>query len=273
MKSDDQLLYEFLKNHPAAAIKAIGELPVEEIAILAESIPDEQSAFILTQLMPYTAGRVLEKISHNKIKIRSVIEQLPLSNAESLLRQVNLSLQHQILDDLNQELSKHLKRILAYNKNYVGAYLNSYIFTLSANSTVEHALHEIRHTSAILKPRLYILEENHAMVGYVDITELLSADAQKIIRSLAKPSPVVTYPDSRVDDLLENWNDVESDIPVLMPNGEFLGTVSYAEMTKQHSNYSETNNSAISAGNALGDLYIIGLTSLLGNSDLGKKKK
>jgi Glu-tRNA(Gln) amidotransferase subunit E-like FAD-binding protein len=71
-----------------------------------------------------------------------------------------------------------------------------------------------------------------------------------------------------INDLLDRWDDALVNMPVVDVEGVFIGSVSkvvLSELSQGFRNRKQVDDAAIKAGNALGELYLIGLSGLLGS--------
>ena len=265
MNNDQLLIDQFLSNHSDIAVAAIEELETEEISLLLENSSLDQALVILSKLVPYKAGKVLENA--NVEAAIEWIDHLPLSNAESILRICEKHVSDQILSQIQSERAKFLKRALSYSKDQVGAHLMPDVFTLHESMKVEKALQLIKSCKALIKPNVFVLNEDNKLVGFLEVNELITNQPEKGIKSLIKTVSKTVLADMSAKDLLDDWDHAFIDLPVVKMNGEFIGIVSKTSLTTHKSGKSAIDYSLVKAGNALGELYIIGLTSLLGSAE------
>ncbi|MEO9871541.1 CBS domain-containing protein [Ekhidna sp.] len=269
MNNDQLLIDQFLSSHPEIAIASINELETEEIALLIETLSLDQSMVILSRLLPYKSGKALERITPERAI--ACMDHLSLSNAEAILRICEKSISTQILNGVQPERAKYLKRALAFDKDLVGAHLEPYVFTLPVNMKIEKALHLIKSSKAVVKPHVFVLDDEKKLVGYLEVNELITNDPNRTIQTVMKKVPRTVFADMNAKDLLENWDHAFIDLPVVKVNREFIGTVSRVSLAEFKSSKATIDNSAIKAGNALGELFTIGLTSLLGSAESNLK--
>jgi Mg/Co/Ni transporter MgtE len=269
MNNDKHLIEQFINHHPEIAIPIIEEFEIQEIAILIEDLSSDYSISILSQIAPYKAGKVLEKLTIEQA-VRS-IDSLPLPNCESILRIVDKSICEQILQTIGGQKSKYLQQALRFTKDQVGAHLEPNVLTLNDRMNVEKALLSIKENDAVVKSHLFVLNKEKILLGYIELKELIASKMDRSIQSIMKEVPRTVFADMNTKELLEQWDDAFIDLPVVKINRQFLGTVSRISLSKLKSDKPAIDKSALKAGNALGDLYLIGLMSLLGNSDVNKK--
>ena len=268
MNNDQLLIDQFFANHPDLALATIEQFELAEIAVLVEHLPLNQSTAVLSNLPHYKAGKVLEKVTLEHAT--RMVEHLALPDAESILRVAEETFRDRLLNDLPVDTAKLLRRSLSFSKNQIGARLEPYVLTLSEHMKIADALIEIKETVALVRPLLFVLDAERKLVGYVETNALVSNDPGKAVQSVMIPMPHTVFAEMTIKDVLENWNDSFVDLPVVKTDGEFLGVVSRASLAGMESHHRRVDNSVVKAGNALGDLYLIGLTALLGSSDTSK---
>lgn len=269
MNNDQSLIDQLLSRHPEVALSAIDELDTEEIASLIDAFSLDQSMVVLSRLLPYKSGKVLESITHERAI--DCMDHLPLTHAEAILRICENSISNQILAGVQPERAKYLKRALAFNKDQAGAHLEPYVFTLPVNMKIEKALQLIKRSKAAVKPHVFVLDEDKKLVGYLEVNELIRNDPDRTIQTITKTVTRTVFADMNARDLLESWDHAFIDLPVVKVDGAFIGTVSRVSLAEVKSGKVTIDNSAIKAGNALGELFTIGLTSLLGSAESNLK--
>lgn len=265
MSSEQRLIGQFLKNHPEIAIGAIEELSTDVICPLIESLSREDGLAILADLNIQKAAKVLEIMPFEAAIY--YFEHLPFHTSMSILRVTNESLKAQVLKMLPEEYSKKIRRSLFYDKNTVGAHIHPNVITLYLETTIEKAFKIIQNSADQTSHNVYVLDNERKLVGYVTAFLLLTVETSKLIKSVMKPIPALIPAEMNVKDALENWKESFYELPVLTAQGEFLGIITKQMLAHESYQSTPSDHSVIKAGNALADLYKIGLTSLLGGSD------
>ncbi|MEM6841266.1 MAG: CBS domain-containing protein [Bacteroidota bacterium] len=263
--NDQRFIDQFLSNHRSTAVAAVEALEIDEIALLLQHVAPDKAKIILAEINPYKAGKVLEGIPVTSVV--NVVKALPTNISEPILRMIDPSFRQQILAELPPEVNKPLRRSLTLSRNQVGAHLEPSFLTLTENSTIEKALSEIKTTSATIQSHIFVVENKKLLVGYLEVSDLLSNSPEKIVRSVMKPAPSAITATMLVKDVLESWDDSFAYLPVVNAENRLIGIVSRGTLSKLAVPSVGTDRLAVKAGSALGDLYLIGLAGLLGSSD------
>ncbi len=265
MKNDQLLLDQFLLSHPEIALSSIEEFPTEEISQLIETLTPEQGQTIISQMIPFTSAKVLEKIPPEHA-IR-VVDLMPLPRAESVLRVCEKAFCESVLSGLQIEKVKYLSKALSFEKDQVGAHLEPDVLTLQEHLTAEKALTLIKESNAIIKSHIFITKNNNKLVGYLELTQLIQGNPDENIKSFVKPIPRTVLAEMNAKELLDHWDDAFVDLPVVNTDEIFLGTVSRTSLSGFVEIQTGYDKSILRTGNALGELYAIGLTGMLGGAE------
>ncbi len=264
MNTDQQLINQFFKDHPEVAMQFIERLEINEIAALLASLPAHQCAYILSHLPIFQTSKILALIpAPRSIELMEILE---IKVVQSILSATQKDAFEQILKGISKEKASYLRRALKYPKDQVGGHIEPFVLTLLNSTKVETAVTLIKENSAIVKPHIFVTDEHAQLIGYVALVELMVADAKATLKSILKQVSKPAFAEMQVNDLLAQWDDSFMELPVVNVHGTFLGIVARSSLSAVKERKKGIDNSAVNAGNALGELYFIGLTSLLGNS-------
>ena len=262
MDTDEKLLAEFIQNHTSEVVLKIEALEEGEIAALLESLSSELSALLLSQMDRFLAARSLEKMKlDTTIKL---IEKLPIYVAETLLRQLGTELRNSILSELPGQVSDPLKQILKYLKNTVGAFLDPKAFTLVEDNTIQQSMEKIKKNNPTIDTYIFVISRNQRLIGSIELRQLITNEVDKQIRSLVKSDLPKVSADMNISELNDLWekDGKYSQLPVVDPEGIFLGAISRETLAKNDAKKSTYDHHASQTSSALGDLYKIGFSSL-----------
>jgi Mg/Co/Ni transporter MgtE len=270
MDTDQHLVNQFFLEHPDEALQYIEELEIIEIAELLETLAPDQCTIILSRLPVYKTGKVIEKVKVDRAC--ELIELLTTKSSQAILLVTDKSVRDQIIMGISKEKASYLRRALKYPNDRVGAHVEPFVLTLPKSINIEKALSLINASMAIIKPHIFVLDGEGKLAGYVELNSIITAEPTTKIQTILKIVKKPAFADMNAVDLLEHWDNAFIDLPVINVHGLFIGTVSRVSISELKGGKIRIDNSAVKAGNALGNLYLIGLTSLLGSpADSGKK--
>ncbi len=260
------LIGQFFKEHEDLAINYIESLAVEEIASLVESLTIAQNSILFTKLNAFRAGQVLEKISIDKAGL--ILSRISILSAQSLLRVSKMSKREAFLNQLKSEKAISLRKGLTFPLDRVGAHIEPFVLTLSGRMTIEKGLSMIHSNTANVQLHFFVVDKEKKLTGYVELYDLMQGESHLQIKTKQRPIKKPALADMSIGDLLDHWDHTLVYLPVVDVDGVFIGSVSRATLSEVHQSRTSgkrKDHAAVKAGNALGDLYMIGLTSLLGS--------
>ncbi len=263
MISDQKILNHFIKNYPIDAARILENLPIGEITAFVTQIPVPQAVAVFTQLERYTAVKCLEVMDLDQAA--AITEALPVEIAALLLRRMTTDLQAAILEKTAEDASDPLLRILQYPENTAAAIMDPLIFTLPEDITVKEALKRVRSRPEKAIYYLYIVRRDHTLAGVINITELMLAQGEAPLASVMHTRVVSLSAGMKLQAILNytGWMEYHA-LPVVDNAGKFLGAVRYETLRQIEKDTDVVSSSQriISTGNALGELYRIGLSGL-----------
>lgn len=274
MDSDRLLSYRFIKTHAIDAARILEGISVKETSVFLESALSSLSADVIKLFDPTTAVECLNTMNMKSCK--AIVEQLPQELASVLLRRMKEGRIENILNLLTAEKAESLRSVLKYPEGTAGALMDPMVFTIPDDITVSEALKRIRRNPANVIYYIYILSREHRMVGFLNIRQLMLASSNDRISSIMLPSENKLSPQMAYRSILANpgWRELHA-LPVVDEKGIFLGAIGYRTLRLLEMEAEQAQQVKIKsdAGSALGELYWIGLSSLLkGAASIVKSK-
>jgi len=264
--TDQLLISQFFKEHEDLAVKHIEGLDLNVIVELVENLSLEQARILLVKMSAFKASRALEKVQIKRAA--SLINSLAPLTIQSLLRMINKSVRDHILNELSPEQGAYLRKSLDYPKDRVGAHIEPLVMTLAGRMSIENSLKLINEGGAKVQPHIFVINDRKKLTGFVELNDLLQGDKPLQIKSIQHQIKRAALADMSINDLLDRWDDALVNMPVVDVEGVFIGSVSkvvLSELSQGFRNRKQVDDAAIKAGNALGELYLIGLSGLLGS--------
>jgi Mg/Co/Ni transporter MgtE len=265
LTNDQVLIGCFLTDHPHEALEAIESMGWEELILFLENLPDDQTALVLSRLAGFKAARVIEQVSVEKAS--RCLLKMQFFEIAHIIRIVKEPFRSKIYQLLPIETAKNLKKSLSFSSSQVGAHMDPDVLTFFKDQTVDIVLKELKSSTNRTNLCIYVLDRNKKLVGFLMVSDLISGDPDKSLASIMQAVSYHVSPEMNVKDLLENWKTDFMEVPVVKVDKEFLGAVTISALRGATSGNKISDNLAWKAGNALGDLYLIGLASILGRSD------
>ncbi|WP_162415852.1 magnesium transporter MgtE N-terminal domain-containing protein [Cyclobacterium roseum] len=263
MDTDETILEAFIHKHGRAATQILEELEPEEVATLFREIRVDLAARILEPMYAYKASRILESLDQTRAV--EIIEQVDLKTAELILRQMEGPLRNSLLEDLPSEVSGPLRLKLRYLENTVGALMDPVLFTLRKSVKVGKALTLIKEHRRLVSPYVFVVNQDKSLYGLVNLQDLLLADKDVPLTTLANTGAPKLYDDVRFETVIniDSWLHYYA-LPVTDRSDVLVGSLKLEAVRRGNVNSEEVlDKQAIKASAALGELYRIGLTGFL----------
>lgn len=262
MTTDQKLIEDALNRHPHDTIRIIDQLELDQIAVLLETLSWGHACLILESLSLYSAGKLLTLVQRDTALV--LLEHLPQKEAVTIMLQLGKSLRDELLSGLPSEVAKHLSRAMHYPPDTIGSFIEP-TMVISEALSIGEALDLIRKSPSLFRYHIYVIGKKQVLKGYLTINSLLAGDGSEALQSLVHEDVVSFLPHFTVAEALDQWDYHFTTLPVTDVQRRFLGTVTRSSLIHQEPKPA-FDKDAVQAGNALGDLYLIGLTSLFGTS-------
>lgn len=263
MQSDQIIVDKFIANHPTDAARILERMKIEQIVAILKQQPAELAAAVLNHLERLVAVRCLELLGAEHSA--QLMENLPMEHACLLLRKLDKERRRLVLDQISPAIADPIQSILQYPQNSAGAMMDPLIFTLPVDITVAEALKRVlKHPEKTLY-YLYIVNRKHALVGVINMRELMVASGESQLSAVMHRDVVCLSPETPIQAVIEHpdWSEFHA-LPVADVSGLLLGVIKYDTLHRigVESRKREFSRQSAMAGNALGELYRIGLFGL-----------
>jgi Mg/Co/Ni transporter MgtE len=270
MDTDKIIVAKFLNTHAPEAVLIIEKLENEEISALLSEISFDLAVKALSHMNSYKAAKSMELLD---IKLAVVLaERIDILLLELILRQSDDKFQQELLAKISAERSQKIRQKLKYATDAVGAFMNLKVLSLLKDITVGDAETLIRKEKALTTSEVYLTDKEGKIAGILKLHDLMMSKGTGKISSLMIKEIPVFLADDPIQPIINSlvWLDYKA-VPVTDKSGLLIGSLQFEDIkkTKLKSDH-EFNKQIIETGNALGELYRIGLTGLLqsaGRSD------
>ena len=263
MDADQQILEEFIKSHSPEAARLIEQLSTEHSLALIDKIPIELAVLLFEQMEQYSVIKCIESMEVDRAV--KIIEKLPVQLSATLFRRMNTDSRGTILAKVTPQLSLSLNQILKYSENSVGALMNPLVPTLPNDISVKDARERIKKHKRQLFHYVFITQRDNTFAGIVKLEDLFIAGSKEPLESIMKSDVPHLLVDTDVHKIVNHPGWVEyTALPVLERLGNFLGAFNQGEVRKiENDKKIKVPSKTTKTGNALGQLYRIGLEGLI----------
>ena len=226
MRADNPLTVHFLDNHPVDAARVLENLPVEHSVSFLEGIDDDTAARLVHFFMPSYAARCLMIMS---TELLNHCTQQVLANVCRALTALQPEQQQSVIDRLSSRLARQVNSRLSYPGGGVGRYFNQSCPVLPASLTTAEALHQLEDIDYRDGCYLNVVDDNHRLLGNIDMARLLSAGRKDSLASLLsqhkRPAVLISSQMLELDEH-RGWLSYRQ-LPVVDRNGVYMGELDY----------------------------------------------
>lgn len=261
MSTAGLLARRYAVAHPRAAADRLSELATEAASgFLADLRPDD-AADLLSEMWPAAAAKVLGRTRPERAA--EVLELLPFAKAVAFLRLLDEESRCGLLGALPQSPAERYRRALALPAGTAGSVADSSVAPFSADSTAIEA-RALEHDHRL--PYLYVVDQEHRLVGVIHRRDLDGADAESSLASVMIDR-LQTIPASAPLAFVHEhvaWSDHDV-LPVVDARGAFLGVIRHKTLraTPVRSRLDSGPNTALTALLDLGEAYWSSLFSAI----------
>jgi magnesium transporter len=262
MDIETRLAGDLLEAHPIDAAHALERLPARDVAALIEKMETKVSGGILQRMAPPLAGAVLSELGLEKAP--EMLERLPLEMAALSLRSMDPSLREQILAALPGRRARALTSLVSFPDGTAGSLMDPEVLALPHDLTAREALARVREAAGNARYNVYIVDRDQALVGVINLHELLMARPGEPLSSLMQTRvhrlPARADRHAIVSD--PGWREVHA-LPVVDERGVYLGAIRYRTLKLLEERFQGSRSDEGATARALGGLLRAGASAML----------
>lgn len=165
-----------------------------------------------------------------------ILNSIPSDEATDFLERLPKSKVDNLLSLMESKYSKRLSQLLGYSSDSAGGLMTTEYVAFSKDTTVEAALKHIKERTFKVEPVqfVYIVDENHRLIGATNFRRLILANPQDPIQNVAFPKIYSVHLDSGVKEvahLMEKYKYYA--IPVVDENNILQGIITVDDILSQ----------------------------------------
>jgi magnesium transporter len=214
------------KIHPADIAQLFVLLtPDEQQRLLGTLFELKLAARVLRELEEETQARLLHELPNEQLI--GVLGRLNADDAVDLLGILDAERREQVLEQLDRPLALRLGNLLRYGEATAGGIMNPDVVAFPGEQSVSTALERIRSLAGSRRLfYLYIVSEQHRLIGIVNLWQLVSATGDSLLRDIMTPEVVrvgVETPQEEVARVFSRYDLLM--VPVLDEDGRLVGAI------------------------------------------------
>lgn len=267
MQTELDLLRHFLRSRPEATSRLLETVPIAEAAAVVADTDADVGTIIIRHMTPSFAACCLAEMDVESAV--AIVCRLPVDTAGSLLRRISLQARQSILDQTPQHWRAPLQRVLRYPPDTVGALMDPMVHVVTDDVTAGQALQQVREVPQSLYFDLPVVDRRDALVGHIDVRQLLGADPNSRVTTLMERDLISVYAHANTRILANHpgWEKLDS-LPVVDEAGVVVGAIRHRTLRNIAQRKDETGEQkpALNTLLAFGELYWKGLTAVLSSA-------
>lgn len=264
MSLDKTLASHLLTAHPAQAAAVLEGLPDQAVLGIFGETSAPVVATTLARVAPLRAAGLLSGVAGDLAQ--EVVLHLGLDLSADLVRRMEPDRRSSFVECLEPTVAEMLKALIQFPEGTVGSLMDSRVLALPLDVTASDAIEQIRRTPDSIRYNLYVVDREARLVGVLNLRELLLADRDQTLESIARSDVMSIQGHEHRSAILDHpaWREAHS-LPVVDREGVYLGAIRYHTLRRleRESTRNRVRQSAHTA-EALGELFSTGMEGLLG---------
>lgn len=217
-----QLQETFIKTHPLEVARWLEELPIEKTEELLKGMDSERVGSLLLYFLPDRTADILQRYSF--ASGAEILNRLPINRAQAVLRQLDATVQNNILEHFSPHVKEYFRRTLHLSEQCAGNLADPHVLTLPSDITVEQAIPRVAQSANQATYYLYILDRDACLCGVVLMKELLAADPSSSLEHIMTANVKAIPSSTNAHDAILHPAWAQFDIlPVIDSDKIFLG--------------------------------------------------
>jgi magnesium transporter len=253
MNPDSRLSAAFLRDHPAAAARALEDFPAESVAKLLAATSPLTAEHIIEHFSPVFAASCLAAIE--PLAAGQLFAQLLPDFQILLLRQLDRDRHEALLSALQPDLAASLRLLLPYLEGTAGALMEAPLASVPEGLSVRHALKRIKRIKRGMKFYIYVTNAKGQLMGVLTLHELINAQPASNISQVMHRHVVSLSPTHSLHTVIDSpyWQEYHA-LPVTDENQVLLGVIRQKAVRR----FEERSLHAGTVGGGLGTFMAVG---------------
>ncbi|MBM3262178.1 MAG: magnesium transporter [candidate division Zixibacteria bacterium] len=212
-------------QHPSDLADLLGQFSEEDQPRLFELLATTLGASTLSELDAPALHSLFEHLDDRTIS--RYVERMEPDDAADLLGELSEERRTGVIAFLAEQTTETVEELLPHAEDTGGGIMTSRLVALREDMTVEDAVNHIRewgHGDEVFY--LYVVSENHRLVGTVPLKRFVVASPGTKIRQITKPDPLSVRPDMDQEEVAHIFADYNLlALPVVDDQGVLIGQI------------------------------------------------
>jgi magnesium transporter len=212
--------------HPADIADILEQLDLEEAGAVLGRLDAETAADTLNEVETPRQYELLSELDPERAS--DLLEILPPDDAADILADLPQDEAERLLNLMPANEAQPIRELLRYGAETAGGIMTTEVLSLSQDLTVEEALAYLRQHSAHIEMiyYLYIVDDEHRLVGVVSLRELVVAEPSTRLRDLMDRDVIKVTTDTDQEEVARVIAKYDLlGVPVVDENNRLVGLV------------------------------------------------
>lgn len=231
----DGVSRDLTKLHPADIANIIEDLSVKQGSNLVLSLDKNMAARVFEEIDPDIQKTLIGQLSPEHAA--RISERMSIDEFVDLLHSLPEHQSKQLLDYVEQERMKKIKKLLSYEDDTAGGLMTTEFLAALPDDTVFGTIEKIRHLSESFRSAnyIYVIDEKGRYKGVISFRRLIVADGDEVLKDVMKKTvhlPLL-HPDQSIKSVahLMTKYDLNS-VAVVDDDNKFLGVVTVDDVMR-----------------------------------------
>ena len=167
----------------------------------------------------------------------NILLAMDIQQATGLLTRLDSKTQEELIQELearNKTVAKEFRDVMNYPEDTAGRLMDPRLQLFTHTLNVDEVLTQIKLRRPKQLDVLYLINQQKQLVGSVELGDLILADPNNKVATLAKPITAYVYAIDSEEDIIEKFEDRNiSALPVLNANEEIVGVLRTNDIYQQ----------------------------------------
>lgn len=208
---------EALENGPEQLLSLTGELHAADLADLAQALDPELSQVMLKVLPANLCSDILEHceedarnqlfepLARADLAVATAItDAMAADDRADMLANLDDELRSRLLANLDEEESRDIRHLLAYEDGSAGSLMTTDFVALRAETTSEGAIGEIRDIAQKMETvyQAYAVDPNNTLLGVISLRDLVTSPKESTLAEIMNPNIITASVDDDQEEVV-----------------------------------------------------------------------
>jgi magnesium transporter len=223
----DILNRRFLTDFPREAARRIETLSADDALNVLAGEPVALALPVWETLVPGVADRLILHLSDETAK--ELLSRMDAGRAAALLSRLEPEPREHLLSILDPTLAKELGEFMVYPPDSAGHLMDTRINAFRNETRIEDAVARLRAVKPRPTRQLKIVDDANRLIGVVPIENVVVADPDETLETLAKPPAAVVSATDPREHVVDTLNRLKlEELAVIDLEGRLLGVIRYS---------------------------------------------